>query len=273
MHIREFHKYLISRFSLDSIDARLIIQHTMNITREDFLLKPDTQIDTTAKSTAIEFAERRAEGLPIAYITGRKEFFSRDFIVNPSVLIPRPETEILVEYIIDLLGKRKSPHILDLGTGSGCIIQTLLAEIPDATGVAVDNSLPALEVARLNAAELQVKNRLNLLESNWFSNVVGQFDIIASNPPYIALEEPVGAETTFEPDNALYAPKNALECYEKIANSIGKHMARDGFAVFEIGIGQLAEVRFIFLSAGLEFVGCRTDLAGIERVVAFKNKL
>jgi release factor glutamine methyltransferase len=217
---------------------------------------------------AIKARERRA---PVSHITGVREFWGRSFRVTPAVLDPRPETETLIAGALKHLPARR---VLDLGTGSGCILITLLAEWPQASGVGVDNTAAALAVAASNARDLGVAERAELVLGDWCSGLEGKFDLIVSNPPYVAAGEIAG----LEPEVRLYEPLAALspgddpcgdglDAYRRIASGVGALMVPAGRLFLEIGPDQTAAVGQILAGAGIAVTAVLPDLDGRDRVV------
>jgi release factor glutamine methyltransferase len=214
-------------------------------------------------------ARRRAAREPMAYILGEKEFWSLPFAVAPGVLVPRPESETLVEAALAGFEQRASaPRILDLGVGSGCLLLALLSELPQAWGMGVDLSAQALALARENARRLGLAARALLVRGRWGEALAGRFDLIVSNPPYVAAGELAGLAPevrTFEPALALVAGEDGLDAYRGLAGDCARLLAPGGRAVLEIGRGQGDAVAAILGRAGLAVVERRADLAGTER--------
>jgi len=216
-----------------------------------------------------EWIARRAAREPVAYITGIREFWSLEFEVGPGVLIPRPETETLVEEAVKAFPDRVAAlAVLDLGTGTACLPIAFLKEYPNAHAVAVDTSQAALSWARRNIEKHGLLQRCRLHESQWTDGLTGAFDVIFSNPPYIdtatiATLEPDVAQ--FEPRAALDGGPDGLDAYRELAPRIASHLKQSGRAFVELGQGQADAVRHIFASAGLETVRLVPDLSGIDR--------
>ncbi|WP_136635669.1 peptide chain release factor N(5)-glutamine methyltransferase [Pseudooceanicola onchidii] len=209
---------------------------------------------------------RRADRQPVSQITGRRAFWRHDFDVTPDVLDPRPDTETLVEQALAVPFDR----VLDLGTGTGCIVISLLADRITATGMAVDASDAALTVARGNADRIGVADRLDLRLSDWFTHVTGQFDLIVSNPPYIALEEMPGLApevARWEPRLALTDEGDGLGAYRIIAGHVMAHLTPGGWLMVEIGPTQAAGVADLFRAAGFDTVQVHRDIDQRDRVV------
>jgi release factor glutamine methyltransferase len=206
---------------------------------------------------------------------GEKEFWSLAFEVGPAVLIPRPETETVVEAVLDEIAERGAAlRLLDLGTGSGCLLLALLSELPNATGLGIDDSAAALAIARRNAARLGLAARAGFAQGRWGEGLRGAFDVIVSNPPYIAESEWPGLQPeirTFEPKAALVAGPDGLAAYRALAPDCARLLARDGLCALEIGHGQGDAVAEILARHGLQVTQRRRDLAGIERCVVVRH--
>lgn len=247
-------------------DARALLAHAAGLTPERLTLHlTDPLTEAQAATFAAHIAARSARQ-PVAQIIGSRLFWGRAFCVNRDVLDPRPETEVLVEQALS----QPFSRLLDLGTGSGAILITLLAECPQATGMGVDLSAAALTVARGNARLLGVMGRAEFRQSNWFAGVDGAFDLIVSNPPYIAAAEmPALAPEVrdWEPPEALTPGGDGLDAYRAIAAGVGPHLAPGGRLLVEIGPTQGAAVAALFSAAGLESLRVIADLDGRPRVV------
>ena len=253
------------------LDAEMLMAETLRIERSRLSLNRDGTLDEAALARFNALVARRAAAEPVAYIIGRREFWSLDFIVTPAVLTPRPETELLVETALKLLAAKSSPQILDVGTGSGAIAVALAKEIPGATIVATDISTDALEVARANARRHGVEEKISFRAGDLF-DAVGEmkFNAIVSNPPYIreagiaALPRDVRG---FEPLIALDGGADGMDFYRRIAREAPDYLTAGGFVAVEIGAGMGDEVARLSAEAGFENVRIEKDLAGLERVV------
>jgi len=213
---------------------------------------------------------RRVSGVPIAYITGTREFWSRDFKVSSAVLIPRPDTELLIELSLDLMRDNSAGKIIDLGTGSGIIGITLAAELPQAEIIATDMSLVALEIAKENAQFHQVNN-IHFSQNNWLENItITDFDLIISNPPYIAQDDIhlTQGDVRFEPQTALVSENNGLKDIESILKSAQSHLNRAGHVLIEHGYNQQQSVQALFDDYGYVNIKTHTDLANNPRVTS-----
>jgi len=248
-------------------EARLLLAGAAGFSQASLVAFPEREIPADVQKTFLDFTARRGRGEPVAYILGRKEFYGLDLAVNPAVLIPRPETELLV----DLILQQGPASFLDLGTGSGAIALAIKRHRPDATVIAVDSDLSALLVAKRNATKLNLK--IDFRHGRWFEPVAGeQFELIASNPPYVASGDPCLAELRFEPREALLAGTDGLDCIRAIVRGAPAHLAAGGWLLLEHGMGQDRAVRDLLAESGLEAVATWPDLAGIARVSGGKLK-
>lgn len=248
-------------------DARILLAEAMEITRDRLLLHLGDDLTAGAQARFEAMVAQRAARAPVARIIGRRAFWGRDFKVTEAVLDPRPETEGL---IVEALAGPAAQRLLDLGTGSGILAVTLLAEWPAARGLACDISGAALAVAAQNAARHGVAGRLDLIRSNWFAAVPGRFDLIVANPPYIGAEEMAGlAEEVrgHDPRLALTDEADGLTAYRMIAAGAGAHLHPGGRILLEIGWRQGAAVADLLAREGFAAVSILPDLAGHDRVI------
>ena len=267
---------LIASAGIDRTDARILLAHASGLTRERLVTAPANFAAPEALARFRALVARRAAGEPLAYLTGTRAFYGRDFAVTPEVLIPRPETELLVDLALDFLrrapaGAARSPRVLDLGTGSGALAITLLLEDPQVEMWAVDISRAALAVAHANAERFGAT--LKLIESDWFANIEGipeRFDLIVANPPYIAAGDPHlrAGDLRFEPSIALSGGEDGLAAIRGIARAAPHFMAPGAMLMVEHGWDQAAWVRALLIDAGLVSVASVRDLAGIERCMS-----
>jgi release factor glutamine methyltransferase len=252
---------------LERLDAQLLVLHTLGRPAHDrtWLLAHDADAATPEQqATLAACARRRAAGEPLAYITGHKEFFGLDLGVSPSVLVPRPDTETLVEWAL-ALPPTSAPHpaVLDLGTGSGAIALALKAARPAWQVSALDFSTDALAVARANAQRLGLA--VHFLQGSWLQGVAGKFDTIVSNPPYIATDDAHLAALTHEPLQALASGPDGLDDLRAIITQAPARLHTGGWLLLEHGYDQAQAVRGLLTQAGFVEVQSRQDLAGIER--------
>jgi release factor glutamine methyltransferase len=256
------------------LDARLLLCHAAEVTHEAFIARGREKLDAEAGARLERALARRLKREPVSRITGAREFYGREFLLGPETLDPRPDTETLVEAALMHAeargGRNQSLAILDLGTGTGCILVTLLAELPKARGLGTDVSQAALALAGRNAARLGVADRARFLAADWLDAVDGEFDLVVANPPYLAAEEieRLAPEVAvYDPPEALCGGPDGLDAYRHIAARANRVLALDGRLLVEIGPTQVQEVAGIFCAAGLEVSAVEKDLAGRPRVV------
>lgn len=256
------------------LDSRLLANHAFKLQAKDYILAEHDPADMSGIATLNQLLERRMAGEPVARILGYRDFWQHRFALNDATLIPRPETEHMIEAALEAIpDKSATLNLLDLGTGSGCILISLLAELPNAQGVGTDLTQSALDMARQNASDIGVTNRAAWRAGNWFEAVRGasdqQFDFILSNPPYIDTSDPEVSEEVraFEPALALFAQDAGLADYCKIAAAASRYLKPDGKIILEIGHTQADAVKQIFAEAGFPDLTCAKDLAGKDRVI------
>ncbi|AMS31582.1 hypothetical protein AEM42_02715 [Betaproteobacteria bacterium UKL13-2] len=264
--------------SIERRDAEYLLSHLLGTSRASIIAHSDRQIDPAAAARFRQWVAARADGKPVAQILGVREFYGRDFAIDEHVLIPRPETETLVEQALARISKQKSLKtpanrrlsILDLGTGSGIVAITVKLEAPDCEVVAIDASAAALRNARANAATLNAPVRF--LDSNWYGALDGQcFDVIVSNPPYVAVDDPhlSRGDLRFEPMMALTDQSpDGLASIRAITAGASVHLRPNGWLMLEHGYNQAEAVRQLMYAARLTAVQSTRDLAGIERVTS-----
>ncbi len=284
-----------------ALDARVLLQTASGLLHEDIIAAPEMVLDAATLEKFSNFIKRRLAHEPVSRILGSREFFGREFMVTPAVLDPRADTESLIELILERfpytvipakagtqlssdvnLAQRDSRfrgkdglgggRILDIGTGSGAILITLLAERPAFDGVAVDISPEALHVAKVNGLANGVSGRLHLHQGSWFNGLDGTFDLIVSNPPYIPHGDIAGLEVDvkdYDPHLALDGGADGLFAYRAIAADAGLFLAVNGEIAVEIGAGQQTEVTSIFAAKGFSLLATRKDLGGHVRALIF----
>jgi release factor glutamine methyltransferase len=254
-----------------SREARLLLAHALGAEAGGVLMARDRELSAAEGAAFAALVARRAAREPLSHITGRREFWSLEFGVGPAVLDPRPDSEALVEAALGCIAARAAPlRLLDLGTGSGCLLLALLSELPNARGVGVDRSAAALAVARANAAALGLAARAAFVQGDWATALSGAFDLIVCNPPYIATAA-IGAlmpeVARHEPRLALDGGADGLDAYRRLAPDIARLLAVGGIALVEVGLGQGDAAAAIFAAAGLSDHARRRDLAGRERAL------
>lgn len=252
-------------------DARLLLAAALGTDAAGLLARDDRPVEPETVARFAASVKRRAAREPVSRILGMREFWSLRLIVTPATLDPRPDSETLVEAALDAVPDRTAPlRVLDLGTGTGCLLLALLSELPRATGIGIDRDPAAVSAAAANAAGLGLAYRARFAVGDWAAGLAGPFDLIVSNPPYIADAE----IATLAPEVARYEPRAALSggpdglaAYRQLAPQIARLLAPHGRAVLEFGAGQNQAVGEILSAAGLEIDGYRRDLSGILRCV------
>lgn len=256
------------------LKARLLLQYVLNKKREHLIIYDNEQISQQQEKVYMQNLEKLIKGTPLQHITNSQEFMKMNFYVNNHVLIPRPDTEILVEEVIKIAKEYADPVILDLCTGSGAIAVSLAKYIPNAKVYASDISKKALEVAKINAKNNEVENKIEFLESNLFEKIKNlKFDIIVSNPPYIRTEviESLDSEVKQEPIIALDGGEDGLKFYKEIVEQAYPYLKLASYLCFEIGYDQKIDViEIIENSKKYEKTYCKKDLYGNDRVIVTK---
>lgn len=259
------------------LDAEVLLAYVLNTRRLALYVNIAKVLNDEQITRYHNLIKRRIDRIPVAYLTGHKEFMGLNFAVTPDVLIPRPDTEILAQGVIEILHKfNRDIKIADLGVGSGAICVSILKFVENVTAEAVDISKAAIEIAQFNAQKFNVDDRINFHEGNLFEPLEGQtFEVIVSNPPYIAASEfkNLQAEVEDEPKLALYGGKDGLKFYREIIEVAPKFLADDGFLAMEIGFNQSDAVQNLLKEGGkFKRIEVWKDLAKIERVIAaWKN--
>lgn len=259
-----------------SLDARLLISHIIPVTEIDFAINADQTVSNEQQKLIDVLVQKREKRIPMSQIFGEKEFWSLSFKVTKDTLTPRPDSETLIEVALnEFEDKNATLSILDLGTGSGCLLLTLLSELKNATGLGIDVSASAIKVANENATNLSLNNRASFLKSNWFERLPGtkKFDLIIANPPYIGLnEKPELAPEVceHEPHSALFAGEEGLDDYRIIAADISSYMSEKSIIILEIGYRQSSAVKDIFAQKGFKNINVFQDLGGRDRCLLIR---
>lgn len=262
---------------LARLEARLLAEHAWGIAPEVIVRDANSEIEDDKIAALESLLARRVQHEPIAQILGRKHFWKDSFIVTRDVLTPRADSETIMEACLKLRPDMAQPYrMLDLGTGSGCLLLSLLREYPNATGMGVDNSAAALNVASANARTAGFESRVEFFNGDWCENLEysAQFDVVVSNPPYIASADVallMPDVRDHEPRGALNGGMDGLDCYRAILSQIRPHMKEGALLLFEVGEGQAADVALHAVAHGFVHLGETKDMAGIDRVVALQN--
>jgi release factor glutamine methyltransferase len=259
---------LTSHSDSPSLDAEVLLGFVLGKPRTYLRAWCDNTLADQQIAAFNALIQQREQGIPIAYLTGTREFWSRDFTITSDVLIPRPDTELLIELSLELIPKNQTVKLIDLGTGSGIIAVTLAAERPNAQVIAVDASKAALKVSKHNAQQHQLTN-IEFYQSDWFTNVPdGQFDVVISNPPYIDSDDEhlQQGDVRFEPQSALIADNQGLSDIEIIADKARRYLKPAGHLLIEHGYNQAPQVQAIFNALAYDKVQSYRDLSGQPRV-------
>ena len=261
--------------------AALLLGHILGLDRAQLFIRSNEQLNESSYCQYFSLIDRRASGEPLQYITGHQEFFGLDFLVTPDVLIPRPETELLVERVIALASDSQSatPLIVDIGTGSGCIAIATAAHVPSAAIIAIDISPASLVVARKNAELHSLQDRIEFIEGDLFAPLLnrgleGAIDFVASNPPYVAEVNTDSLQREvrdWEPPAALYGGEAGLCFYDRLLAQSRSFVGAGGYLVCEIGYGQLDAVSHMIDHEAWELVDIRADLQGIPRTLTIRR--
>ena len=244
------------------LDAELLMAHALGVTREAVILR---HLDDAAPATFVVLVERRVRYEPVAYITGTRAFWTIDLRVGPGALIPRADSETLLEAAAAHFGARSPRRILDLGTGPGTLLLAALDQWPDAIGLGVDRSPEALTQAIANAGRLALAGRAAFRSGDWAEGIDERFDLVLANPPYIATDDPLPAEVSaYEPAGALYAGADGLDAYRVLVPQLPRLLAFGGTAAVEIGLTQATAMGALARAAGLN-VNVHQDLGGRDR--------
>ena len=267
------------------LDAWLLLEYTADISRAWYYAHPESEVNEKIVSEYLSLCQKRAEHIPLQHLTHQACFMGYDFYVDERVLVPRQDTEVLAEEALHQLRNIRNPRILDMCTGSGCLLLSLLMELPDAIGTGVDISEAALAVAERNRKNLELEKRAVLVQSDTFSgdyfqknsgNISLEYDMLISNPPYIPTED-IGKlmeEVRFhDPVLALDGREDGLYFYRRITEQAGKYLKPGGWLMYEIGCEQGTDVSAIMQGEGFTEVTVKKDLAGLDRVVIGKKQM
>ena len=255
------------------LDAQVLLCHVLACNSAHLVAWPEKPLDETQRRHFLQLIERRRQGHPVAHLTGEREFWSMDFLVDESTLIPRPETETLIEYVLEKHSHQASLKLLDMGTGTGAIAIVLARENPGWQVHACDISLQAIKLADRNRDKHAINN-LTLVESDWFSNIdESDYDLIISNPPYIDADDPhlAQGDVRFEPASALISANRGMKDIEHLCAKAKGHLKNAGWLIVEHGYDQAAQVADCFTKNGYSEITQRQDLSGHIRMTAGRN--
>ena len=256
-------------------DAGVLMTHVIGRDRAFIIAHANDPITEQQLKQFEEFVTRRAQGEPLQYITGHQEFFKLDFEVTPDVLIPRPETELIVEAVLELFHSGTRFTLADIGTGSGCLAISILNEFQEAHAIAIDTSEHALQIAQRNAERHQLANRLRLVQADLFAAMSANdmFDLIVSNPPYVSEDEMnrLRREVQCEPRAALVAGPDGLSVIRRLLADAPNHLNQDGYLIFEFGINQERAILELVDRGVWELIEVRNDLRQIPRTMILQR--
>ncbi|BCJ89734.1 release factor glutamine methyltransferase [Terrihabitans soli] len=265
----------MAKLDTPELDARVLVKYALKLSDAELIGGSDLNVSPDCASGLENMICRRVRGEPVARIIGRKEFWGLSFELGLDTLVPRPETETLIEAALAAFGRGTPRKVLDLGTGTGCLLLGLLSEYPEASGLGVDIAPKAVEVAAANGRRLGFDGRAEFRVSDWDEGVEGQFDLILSNPPYILREdiEKLAPEVRLhDPIKALDGGPDGLSAYRALAAAAARRLAPQGLLIAELGAGQEADVAGVMAKAGLKVDGpARPDLAGIPRALVVRR--
>lgn len=257
-------------FATPELDARLLVQGVTGASDIEMVREPGTRMTEAEVARLAEYERRRFAGEPVSRILGEREFWGLTFVVTAATLDPRPDSETLIEASLALLRDVSAPRILDLGTGTGCLLLALLHERADATGMGVDVSSEALDVASANAARLGLAARASFRVGNWTEGLDERFDLVISNPPYIRHDDIATLEVEVrehDPMLALNGGADGFDAYRALAHLLPDFLTQAGHAVIELGAGQAGEVTSLFEKAGLSVIRVDSDLGNVPRAL------
>jgi len=259
----------------NSLDARIILREIFNFDEKELILNSDLILSESKISKVQKIITRRLNFEPVSKIFGKRDFYNSTFSISDDVLDPRPETENIVEIANNFILEKGYESFIDLGTGSGCIILSILKENKNLTAVGVDISIDAINIAKKNSKDMNLEKRSSFLVSNWLSSVYNSYDLIISNPPYIPSDEIITLSKTvknFDPLISLDGGQDGLECYKEIAQDINRVINKNGRVILEIGYNQAHDVIKIFESKEFKLLKIYNDINGLNRILTFESK-
>ena len=259
----------------NSLDARIILREIFNFDEKELILNSDLILSESKISKVQKIITRRLNFEPVSKIFGKRDFYNSTFSISDDVLDPRPETENIVEIANNFILEKGYESFIDLGTGSGCIILSILKENKNLTAVGVDISIDAINIAKKNSKDMNLEKRSSFLVSNWLSSVYNSYDLIISNPPYIPSDEIITLSKTvknFDPLISLDGGQDGLKCYKEIAQDINRVINKNGRVILEIGYNQAHDVIKIFESKEFKLLKIYKDINGLNRILTFESK-
>ena len=278
MILKEIQRKLSNNFSIIGIetpelDARIILKEVLSLDDKDLILKESLDISNEMIEKIIAIESRRLNGEPISKIFKKRDFYNSTFLISNDVLDPRPETELIVEIANNFIDKNEVKNILDLGTGSGCILLSILKENKMINGLGIDLSKDAISIAKQNSKKLNLETQSNFLISNWMSSVNYKYDLVVSNPPYIASEDIKKLSKSvkiYDPILSLDGGDDGLNSYRLIASDLKRVVSKNALIIIEIGYNQSLQVKEIFKKNNFKFIKKYNDINGLDRVLTFQ---
>ena len=278
MFLSEIKKKLLDNFLLNGIetpelDARLVLKEVLSFDDKDLILRENENIPEKLIKKIFAIEARRLKGEPISKIFKKRDFYKSTFLISNDVLDPRPETELIVDIANNFIKKNKVKNILDLGTGSGCILLSLLKENKMINGLGIDISKEAINIAQKNSKKLQLDKQSNFLISNWMSSIKFKYDIVVSNPPYIPrkdIKKLSNSVRNYDPILSLDGGNDGLDCYRVIAKDLKRIINKDAIIIIEIGYNQFLSVIEIFKNNDFKLIKKYNDINGLDRVLTFQ---
>ena len=278
MILKEIQRKLCNNFSTIGIetpelDARIILKEVLSLNDKDLILKESFDIPEEVIEKIIKIESRRLNGEPISKIFKKRDFYNSTFVISHDVLDPRPETELIVEIANNYINKNEVKNILDLGTGSGCILLSILKENRMINGLGIDLSKEAISIAKQNSKKLNLETQSNFLVSNWMSSVNYKYDLVVSNPPYIASEDIKKLSKSvkiYDPILSLDGGDDGLNSYRLISSDLKRIISMNALIIIEIGYNQSLQVIDIFKKNDFKLIKKYNDINGLDRVLTFQ---
>ena len=278
MILKEIQRKLCNNFSIIGIetpelDARIILKEVLSLDDKDLILKESLDIPTEMIEKIIAIESRRLNGEPISKIFKKRDFYNSTFLISNDVLDPRPETELIVEIANNFIDKNEVKNILDLGTGSGCILLSILKENKMINGLGIDLSKDAINIAKQNSKKLNLETQSNFLISNWMNSLNYKYDLVVSNPPYIASEDIKKLSKSvkiYDPILSLDGGDDGLNSYRLIASDLKRVVSKNALIIIEIGYNQSLQVIEIFKKNNFKLMKKYNDINGLDRVLTFQ---
>ena len=278
MILKEIQRKLCNNFSIIGIetpelDARIILKEVLSLDDKDLILKESLDISNEMIEKIIAIESRRLNGEPISKIFKKRDFYNSTFLISNDVLDPRPETELIVEIANNYIDKNEVKNILDLGTGSGCILLSILKENKMINGLGIDLSKDAISIAKQNSKKLNLETQSNFLISNWMSSLNYKYDLVVSNPPYIASEDIKKLSKSvkiYDPILSLDGGDDGLNSYRLIASDLKRVVSKNALIIIEIGYNQSLQVIEIFKKNNFKLTKKYNDINGLDRVLTFQ---